>query len=130
DPERRIVGAERVDRRVGRGDPLLATPAELGIGDAIAVRVGPAVEAAAHDAVELARREVVAEEISAVVGGEELVRSRLPVESDGVPKAGREDLALASVGAEAEQGSASRIVFEARVAAGPDGDVHPAVRPE
>ena len=130
DPERRVVRAERVDGRDRAGDLRCATGPEIRIRHAIAVREGPAVEASGHDAVELAGRQVVAQQIAAVVGGVELAVRRPPCEADRVAQPGREDLAVGAVGTEAQDGGPAWIVLDAHVAARADRHVHPAVRPE
>ena len=101
-----------------------------GSGWRVAVRERPAVEAALHDAVQLAGREVVAEQIAAVVGRVELAAVGLPVEADGVAQPRREDLALAAVGPEAQHRRAARVLLDADVAARADRDVQPAVGAE
>src|SRR4030095_12254582 len=90
---------------------------------AIAVGVRPAVEAVLDDAVELARREVVAEQVAAVVGGEQLAGLRPPVEADAFAQPAREDLLAASVRSIAEHRRAARILFLAHVAVRAERDV-------
>ena len=75
------------------GGARFVAGAEVGIEAAVSVRDGPAVVAPFDDAVQLAGRLVVAEQIAPVVGGVQVARARLPVEAHGVAEALREDLA-------------------------------------
>ena len=129
DAERGVVRAKRVDRRQRRGDPGLVAGAEIGIGLVVAVGVGPAVEAARCDAVELAGRKVVAEQVAAVVGGEELAGRRLPVEAHRIAQPRGEDLLAAAVQLHAQHGGPPGVLLLAHVAARADRDVEAVVRP-
>ena len=104
--------------------------AEVGVGNAVAVGVGPAVETALDHPVELAGREVVAEQVAPVVGGVQFRGARTPVEADRVAQAGGVGLHVGAVGAQAEQAGATLVLFLADVAARSDRNVEPAVGAE
>ena len=111
DAEGRVVSPEGVRRRQRRADLGLVTGPEIRIDLAISVGVGPAVETTLHDVVEFAGREVVAQQVAAVVGGIELAGPGPPVEAHGVAQPGGEDLLAAAVGPVAHDRRAPRVVL-------------------
>jgi hypothetical protein len=130
DAERRVVCPEAVRRPAGARDAFVPGRAEIRIRHTRAVDVGPAIEAAHDDLVELAGREVISEQIAAVVGGEERARARLPVEAHAVAQSRGVQLLLAAIRSVAHDRGAPRVVLLAHVAARPDRHVHPAIRAE
>ena len=76
----------------------------------------PAVVAAPEHPIELARREVVAQEVATVVGCVEGTGHRVPGEVRRVPQAAGELLLAAAVGPEAQHLAAPRLLLEAHVA--------------
>ena len=130
DAERGVVRAETVRGRLRRREQRLVPGAQVGVEHVEAVHVRPAVEGAALDAVEFVRREVVAKQVAAVLGGVERAVPRRPVEADAVAQAGRVDLALRAVGREAHHRGATRVLFLADVAGRALREVEPAVRAE
>ena len=124
------MGPETVHGGAAACDLEFMARSEIGIGHAVAVCKGPAVEAPLHHQVELARREIVTEQVATVVRGIELPCAGPPVEADGVPQAAREDLHVRSVGIEAQHRGTSGVLLEANVAARSQGEVKPPVRPK
>jgi hypothetical protein len=120
------AGESRAGRN-GCRDLGLVPRAEVGVRHAIAVGERPAVEPARHDPVQLVGREVVTEQVTAIVGRVQLVGARAPVEADRVAQAGRVQLLAAAVEAVADHGRAPGIFLDARVAARSHGYVEPAV---
>jgi hypothetical protein len=101
--------------------------AEVRVRHAVAVGEREAVEAALHDAVQLAGREVVAEEVATIVRRVQVAGAGLPVEADGVAEAARVYLLARAVGPIAHDRGATTIVLDAHVAARADRHVHESV---
>ncbi len=117
----------------GRGGDTLAgiRSAELGVGDAPAVAAGPTVVRTFMHQPKRVRREVVSQEISAVVGGPHLAGLRVPGEAHRVAQAAGEEALAGSRGAIiGNDGSPPPILLLADIAAGTDGYEHSFVRQE
>src|SRR5690606_24792455 len=130
---RRGVRGVAQDGLVAHGGPLLRGHVRgraLGIDLAVAVDVRPAVACAPAQLVELFDRSVVAEPVDAVIHAVQAARDRVPAEADGVAQSGREDLAPARAGIDAQQGRALRVRLLAGVARRADGHVQEVVRTE
>ena len=119
-----VRGRQRADQQ------RLVAGAHVRIEHAVAVDERPAVEAAGDDAVQFAGRKVVAEQVAAVVGGEQLAAPRRPVETDAVAQSRGVVLHRGAVGTQAQHRGAPRVFFGADVAARTDRHVEPAVGTE
>ena len=102
--------------RPGGSSRSAAGTAELRVGDPGAVAVGPAVVAAGHDRVDFVRREVVAEQVAAVVARPELAAAGRKGQADTVAQPPGEERRPTAGGGNFQDGRAARILLDAGVA--------------
>ena len=102
--------------------------AHIGVGDIVAVVIGPAVEVALFDEIQFTGREIVAQQVATVIRGVEFAVPGRPVKTHAVAQASGDDVAAAAIGREAHHGVAALILFHADITGRSLGQVQEAVR--